>query len=454
MRRATLPTAPGPRGGWALGSLRPFARDPLGFLTSCARDYGDVVRLRFLTRQVFLLNGLADVEAVLSTQAAKFVKPASLRTPGVRRVMGQGLVTSDGEFWRRQRRLAQPAFHRERIAGYAEVAATETAAAIDRWIPGRVIDLHKEMMALTLRIVARTLFDADVGRDDDAIGLALNTCIEMFATQWTLKGIFLQGLPTRAWRRLQAAAARLDAEVFRIIREHRESGRDRGDLLSMLLRAQDDDGSGMTDQQLRDEAMTIFLAGHETTANALSWTWHLLMQSPAATAALQAEADTVLGGRLPRFEDLPRLVFAERVIKESMRLYPPVWAVGRQVREAFDAGGYRIPAGAQVVVSQWLLHRDSRWFDQPAEFRPERWTAEFAASLPKYAYLPFSAGPRNCIGSGFAMMEAVVLLTVMASRIQVRAAHGSAVTPFPSITLRPASGVPVVADRRPIKHVE
>lgn len=432
-----------------LGSLRPFARDPLGFLTGCAREYGDVVRIRFLNRHVFLLNDLRDVEAVLATQASKFRKPASLRTPGVRRIMGLGLVTSDGEFWRRQRRLAQPAFHRERIAGYAGVAAGFAARMVESWPLGRELDLQKEMMALTLRIVAKTLFDAEIHDTQDEIGESLDTCIEMFARQWTLSGIFLQGLPTPTWRRLQAAAARLDEVIHRIIREHRAGGTDRGDLLSMLLAAQDDDGARMTDQQLRDEALTLFLAGHETTANALCWTWHLLMQSPGAVAALEEEVDEVLGDRLPRFEDLPRLRYTEQVVKESMRLYPPVWAVGREVVEDFTAGGFRIPAGAQIVISQWILHRDRRWFDAPEEFRPERWAEGLAERLPKYAYIPFSAGPRNCIGSSFAMMEAMVILAVMVSRARLqRAGHGET-TAFPSITLRPSGNVQVTVSRRP-----
>lgn len=430
--------------------MRPFIRDPLGFLTQAARQYGKVVYFPFLYRKFYLLSDPDDIESVLVKIHSKFVKTASLRTPGVRLVMGDGLVTSEGEFWRKQRQLAQPAFHRERIASYSHVAARCTDEMLKRWEPSEPLELHREMMRLTLRIVAKTLFSADVNRDDNEIGQALDTCIHLFATQWTFKGIFLQRFPTADRRRLRLAVEKLDQVVYRIILEHRGNG-DSGDLLSILMAAQDEDGSQMTDEQLQDEAMTLFLAGHETTAILLSWTWLLVMQAPEAEERLHAELDTVLDGRLPTFDDLPKLSYTEKIIKESMRIYPPIWGVARQVLEDFEVSGYRIPAGSEVIISQWVNHRDSIYFEEPEEFRPEGWREEFTKQLPKFAYFPFSAGPRNCIGSGFVMMESVLVLATMAQRIWLRRTSSDPVIPFPSITLRPRGNLTAVSiPRRPV----
>jgi cytochrome P450 len=423
---------PGPRGELILGNMRPFIRDPLAFLTQAARQYGKVVCFPFLHRKFYLLSDPDDIELVLVKYHTNFIKTASLRTSGVQQVMGNGLVTSEGEFWRKQRRLAQPGFHRERIAGYSHLAVSFADQMLKRWKPSEPVDLHKEMMRLTLRVVAKTLFNADVSRDNNEIGQALDTCIRQFATQWTFRGIFLQRFPTADRRRLHLAVKKLNNVIYRIISEHRKEG-DSNDLLSMLMSSQDEDGSQMTDEQLRDEAMTLFLAGHETTAILLCWTWLFLMQTPVVEEKLHAELRTILDGRLPTFDDLPKLRYAEQIIKESMRLYPPIWGVARQALGDFEASGYRIPAGSEVIMSQWVNHRDSKYFEEPQEFRPERWTEEFAKQLPKFAYFPFSAGPRNCIGSGFVMMESVLVLATMAQRISLQRTSSDPITLFPSI---------------------
>ncbi|HUD47121.1 MAG TPA: cytochrome P450 [Candidatus Baltobacteraceae bacterium] len=438
---------PGLKGDPIFGCMRQYIRDPLGFVADAARDYGSVVCFPFLWRKVYLLSGPADIEAVLMTNHANFIKTALLRTPGVQRVMGNGLVTSDGEFWRRQRRLAQPAFHHARIAAYSNVAVQFAHELLQGWRNLAVVDLRKEMMKLTLGIVAKTLFNADTKGEENEIGQSLDTCIRLFATQWTLRGIFMQRFPTPDRRRLFSAAEKLDRAVYRIIAEHRKMG-DTGDLLSLLVAAQDEDGSQMTDEQLRDEAMTLFLAGHETTAITLSWIWVLLMKSPEVEAKLHDELRALLDGRLPAFEDVTKLRYTEQIVKEAMRLYPPIWAIARQSLNEFNAGGYRIPGGSEIIISQWVNHRNPAYFDNPDKFQPERWTEAFTKQLPKYAYFPFSAGPRNCIGSGFAMMEGILILATMAQSISLRRVSTNFVRPFPSITLRPEGDLRVTVISR------
>lgn len=363
-------------------------------------------------------------------------------------IFGHGLLTAEGDTWLRQRRLAAPAFHSRRIAAYGDVMVRYAERMLDGWHDGESRDAHHEMMKLTMQIVSKTLFDAEVSEDEMEVSRAFDAIVEEIALR------FRQPLPIPDWlplprnRRYLAAVRRLDALVYRFIAARRRVEGDRGDLLSMLLAARDEDGRGMTDVQVRDEVITLFLAGHETTAIALSWTWYLLARHPEAEARLAEELETVLDGRAPTLEDLPRLSYTEQVIKESMRRYPPAYAFGREAVEDCEIGGYRIPAGATVFMSQWAMHRDSRFFAEPEAFRPERWTAELEQSLPRYAYLPFGGGPRICIGNRFAMMEAVLLLATIARRFRLRLASSDEIKPFPSITLRPVGGVPVRLEAR------
>jgi cytochrome P450 len=438
----------GPKGGRVMGNMREFNRDTLGFIERCAREFGDVVLTRFLYVPAYFLFHPEHIEYVLVTGAKNFVKPMSLRSPFFLRLVGNGLVTSDGEFWRRQRRLAQPAFHRDRVASYGETMVAFTERALARWRDGDVLDAHEEMMLLTQSIVARTLFSADVSGDARGIGEALTRIVRPFSSQATLKWILDNRLPTPGHLRFNRAVRKIDRFIYRVISERRASGEDAGDLLSMLLRAQDDDGSVMTDRQLRDEAMTLFLAGHETTALALTWAWYLLARNPEAESQLHAELDEVLEGRAPSFEDLPRLRYCEWVIKESLRLYPPAYAVGREAVRDCEVGGYRIPEGMQVFTFQWVVQRDARWYEEPEAFRPERWREEVAARLPKFAYFPFGGGPRQCIGNSFAMMEAVLVLAAIARRFRLRLAPDQAVGLLPAMSLRPRGGVRVVLERR------
>jgi cytochrome P450 len=438
----------GPRGGRVLGNMREFNSDALGFVERCAREFGDVVPTRFLYVPTLFLFHPDYVEYVLATGSKNFIKAASLRSPFFRRLVGNGLVTSEGEFWRRQRRLAQPAFHRSRVEAYARTMVAFAERMLAGWRDGRTLDVHEEMTALTRFVVAQTLFSTDVSADSREIGQALSNIVHPFASQATLKWILDNRLPTPAHLRFNRDVRKIDRFVYRLIEERRASGEDTGDLLSMLLAAQDEDGGRMTDKQLRDELMTIFLAGHETTALTLTWAWYLLAQNPEAEARLAAELDEVLGDRAPTVGDLPRLRYADWVVKESMRLYPPAWTVGRECVRECEVGGFRVKQGMQVFGFQWVIQRDPRWFTDPLAFRPERWGEESISRLPKYAYFPFGGGPRLCIGNYFATMEAVLILATIARRFRLRLAHGREVEVFPALSLRPKHGLKVKLEAR------
>lgn len=440
----------GPRGHFLLGVMPEFNRDSLGFIERLRRDYGDVVSARFFYVPSYFLFHPDHIEQVLATNNRNFIKPLSFRTPFFQRLVGRGLLTSEGDFWRRQRRLAQPAFHRERIAAYAARMVEDAEALVDTWRDGEIRDAHRDMMRLTMEIVTHTLFNVDVTDDADKVARALSILVEPFGSQATLKWILDNRFPTPANRRFHKVAAQLDEVVYRIIGQRRAAGnKDQGDLLSMLLQAHDDDGSQMTDQQLRDEVITLFLAGQETTALTLSWAWSLLARHPEAEQKLWRELDEVLeGGRAPRAEDFPRLKFTEMVVKESMRLYPPAYIVGREAVEDCEIGGYKAPAGTQVFMPTWVVHRDARFFDGPDQFRPERWTPEFAAALPKYAYFPFGGGPRVCIGNSFAMMEIVLVLATIARRFRLEMVSSRPPALVPAMSLRPRDGIRMILRRR------
>lgn len=443
---AALPEPPGP-GGVPFAHLAAFRRDPLTFLERVYRRYGDVARFRFGPRRLYLLAHPELVRDVLVTRHRNFIKSKALQRARV--VLGNGLLTSEGEVHLRQRRLAQPAFHRERIAALGETMVALAARAAEGWRRGETQDVTREMNRLTLAIAARTLFGASVEDEADEIGGALTTALLAFKRLTNPLGPLLDRLPLPTTLRVRRASARLDATIYRMIEQRRRSGEDRGDLLSMLLAARDEegDGGGMTDLQLRDEALTLFLAGHETTANALAWTWHLLSLNPQAESALHAELDTVLEGRAPTADDVPRLPFTRAVLAESMRLFPPAWAIGREPLEEFDTGGYRIRAGTVVLLSPWITHRDPRWWPEPERFDPGRWTPEQEAERPRFAYFPFGGGPRKCIGEGFAWTEGILVLATLAARWRFRHAPGARVGRQPLITLRP-TGLEMVAEQR------
>ena len=419
---------------------------PHEFLTDVARTYGDAVHFRLGPVHLFFFTHPELVREVLVTRNASFMKGLALQRTKI--VLGEGLLTSEGELHKRQRRLAQPAFHRDRIQRYAEVMVGKAVQARERWRDGEEIDVAHEMMRLTLAVVAQTLFDADVESEADEIGDALTELIHMFPILLHPLSDLLIKLPLPRVRRFERALARLDRTIYAIIDERRRAGVDRGDLLSMLLLAQDveGDGGGMSDRQLRDETMTLFLAGHETTANALAWTWYLLARNPEAERELHRELDEVLGGRLPTAEDVPRLQYTEMVFSESMRIYPPAWGIGRYALEDVQIGEWLVPKNSLVLVAQWVTHRDARFWPEPERFDPLRFAPDAKLARPRMSYFPFGAGPRVCIGEPFAWMEGVLLLATLAQRW--RFLRGNDVDPQPLITLRPKQRMSARVARR------
>lgn len=354
---------------------------------------------------------------------------------------GNGLLFSEGEFWRRQRRLVQPGFHRDRIAEYSQVIVRLTQQMLAPWQSGEIRDIYTEMTRLTLAVVSKTLFGAEVADRTRQVEKAITVLLQQESARSNNLFNLPQDFPTPGNLRAARALRQLDAVILEIINQRRASEEDHGDLLSMLLQVQDEDGSQMTDQQLRDEVMLLFLAGHETTANALSWTWHLLSKYPAIEEKLVDEIQTVLGGRAPTFADVPRLRYTEMVVAEAMRVFPPVWAFGRQAVEDCRLGGYPVPAGTVILMSQWVMHRHPQYFPEPDRFNPDRWTSGLARQVPAYAYFPFGGGPRLCVGKSFAQVEAVLVLASVAQAYQLRLVPGFEVVPHPMVTLRPKAGL-------------
>ena len=408
-----------------------------------AREYGDLARIDVVRTSLFLATHPDLVKDVLVTNNRLFGRGRGhLR---MKLLLGDGLLTTDGDAHRRQRRLVQPAFHRQRVEGYGNTMAQRAEELALRWRDGSTVDVLEEMMGLTLVIVANTLFGATVDDEVEEIGSALTAVFEMFGFALMPFSELFDRVPIPTTIRLRRARARLDATIYRIIADRRRSGRDHGDLLSMLLLAQDTgdegDGGSMSDVQLRDEATTLFVAGHETTSNALTWTWYALSGHLEAEAKMHAELERVLGGRRPEAADLPRLPYTRAVLAESMRLYPPVWGMGRRALADLTLAGYDIPRGSLVVVSPFITQRDARFFPDPELFRPERWLDEHAVERPRFAYFPFGGGARQCIGEQFAWMEGVLLLATLGQKWRLRLAPGHTVEFNPLITLRPKHGM-------------
>ena len=439
MATAVLP--PGPKGSPLFGVFPEFRKDPPLFLLNVARHHGDVAFFKMGSQKFYLLNRPEYVQDVLVTHNGKFQKSRIMQRAKV--LLGEGLLTSEGQFHLRQRRLVQPAFHRQRIAGYAAamVECAERSAA--RWTSGETRDISEEMMRLTLAIVAQTLFGTEVEEDADEIGRAMTDVLGMFNMMLIPFTEFLQKMPLPSMRRFERARGFLDKKIYSIINERRQSGDDRGDLLSMLLLAQDEQGDGgsMTDTQVRDEALTLFMAGHETTANALTWTWYLLSQHPDVERRLHEELRSVLAGGSPGFDDLPQLPYTEMVFAESMRLYPPAWAISRLAMQDHDIAGYHIPAGSLCMLSPYVMHRNPEYFPDPERFDPERWTPEAKDRRPKFSYFPFGGGPRMCIGERFAWTEGVLLLATIGQRWRMRLEPAQRVAHRAQITLRTRYGM-------------
>jgi cytochrome P450 len=440
-----LPT--GPTGHPLLGNAVCLSGGTLRFLQQCAHDYGDLVPLRFFWKKVLFLNHPDYIEQVLVANQRNVVKDIAQRAD--RPLVGNGLFLSEGDFWLRQRRLMQPAFHRERINAYGQIMVASAERLSASWHEGESRNIYRDMSQLTMGIVARTLFGTDIWDEADTIARALAIALACLGKRVRSVQVLLpDSLPTPTNLRLRHARRQIDTVVDKLIAAHRDGSDDRGDLLSMLLLATSEDGTHMTDRQLRDEVVTILVGGYETAADLLSWAWYLLAQYPTVETKLHAELDGVLAGRSPTVLDLPQLPYTGMVISEVLRLYPPAPALGREATTDFEIAGYPVARGTDILMSQWVMHRDSRYFPDPETFNPDRWGDGLARRLPRYAYFPFGGGPRLCIGSTFATMEATLALATLAQQFRLELATDRPVVAEMLPTVRPKHGLWMVCHRR------
>lgn len=442
---------PGPHEHWILGSAHQIQSDPIGFNMSMMQRYGDVVSIRFLFWPQYMIFHPNDVKHVLQenhrnynkdTYLMKFIKP----------LLGQGLLTNDGQSWLHQRRLMQPAFHRKQLTAFGSLMTTATVDMQERWQSfvrdDQSVDIAVEMMRLTLRIVGQALFSIDLSNEASIVGQAFAT-IRTLLTDYIYNPFPPLTIPTPRNRRIQRAIRTLDMVVHDIITEHRQQYSEKGDLLSMLLQARDEEtGEEMSDQQLRDEVMTLLLAGHETTANALTWTWYLLAQYPEVERRLHVELEQVLGGQLPTVEHLPELSYTRMVLEEVLRLDPPAFGFNRKAIADDEIGGYVVPANTLIWISPYATHRHPDFWENPEVFEPERFSPERSAGRPHFAHFPFGGGPRLCIGNNFAMMEAQLILATLAQRYRLRLVPGHKVEPEVLLSIRPRNGLPMTLHER------
>src|SRR5215204_1543850 len=450
--RPTAQVPPGPRGNVVLGSIGDIYRDRLRFVLDVAGTYGEVARYRVAHTRMYQVSSPEGVGRILHDNHRNYSKDVA--TFGTLKLfLGNGLFTSDGDFWRRQRRLAQPAFHRRRVAAFGELMTDATLEMLDRWRPladrGQPLDVGAEFSRLTMEVVTRALFSTSVEGDISTIGRAIATLLDDVTFRFTFPFYPPLRVPTPRNRRFLAARAALDEVVYEIISERRQRPGEHDDLLALLMEARDEDtGEGMSDKQLRDEVITLFLAGHETTANALTWGTYLLSTHVAVARRLHAEVDGTLQGRIPMAADLPNLPYTRMVIDETLRLYPPAWITNRRAIEDDIVCGYRIPADATVSISPYVTHRDPTLWDNPEGFDPERFAPERSAGRPHYAYFPFGGGPRQCIGKGFALMESTLVLVLLAQRYELHLVPGRRVEAEAMATLRPRHGMWMTAHPR------
>lgn len=445
----SLDSLTGPKGSFLVGSLPAMRQGPLKLLMDAAREHGDIARLQLVER-VLLLSHPDDVKHVLQDRHTNYAK--SYFYERMKLLVGEGLVTSDGAHWLRQRRLAAPAFHRERLRHLQGVMARRTVEMLGEWShkgDGHAIDAAEEMTRLTLGIAGETLFSVDLLGKAAEVGHAAAAALEITNQRGSQLFVTPQAIPTSQNRRFKQALEVLDRVVFEVIARRRDTGETADDLLQMFLEAKDaDTGEQMNERQLRDEVLTMLLAGHDTTANALSWTWHLLSLHPEVERRVFEEVERVLGGRVPGPADLAALTYTNQVIKESMRLYPPAWVIGRVAKEDDVIRGYHVPKGTTVMLSPYVVHRHPDFWDNPEGFDPDRFAPEQEARRHKMAYFPFAAGPRMCIGSNFALMELQTILPLVVQRYRLQLVPGALVEPEPTITLRPKGGIRMRLRRR------
>lgn len=452
---------PGPRGHWLLGALPRMRKDMLGFFEECHREHGDAAYFRMPGRRTMLLSHPDDIEQVLVTENRRFIKNYALIF--LKPLLGNGLLLNEGESWLRQRKLIQPAFSRQRVEAYVPAMTEATRQMLDGWEDGQTVNTLPALFRLTMTIAGRTLLGIDVSGRFREVAKCLETVLYDFLARFRSALPMPEWVPTPRNLRMKSAVRKLDRILQQLIDERRSTGAMGGDFLSNLMNARDeDDGQGASDRQIRDEIMTMFLAGHETTANSLAWTLFLLGQHPEIQDRVREEVHCVLGDQTPTAADVPKLIVCERVIRESMRLFPPAYVIGRRPLEDITIGGHFIAAGTNVLMSQWVVHRDERWYDDPLRFHPDRWEDGLQSRLPKYAYFPFGGGPRVCIGSLFAMFEATLILAMIVQRFELElvqreasegASAGEKELPYhrvkiqPAVTLRPGEPIELQLSR-------
>ena len=448
--KSVIEYPPGPTYILPYRLVRKFLHDPLKLLTDISHTYGDIAHFKFGSQNVYLLNNPDYIEDVLVTNYKKFIKSRGLQVS--KRLLGNGLVTSEGEYHDLQRHLIQPTFYPKRIKSYSDMMIKQANDMCNSWHDGAILDIHKEMTKLTLAIICKTVLGYDIDPEHDEVGDALLTCMKYFNRLLMPFGELIEKIPLLPINKgFKKAKKDLDSIVYRMIKEHRkilDKGDDKeshDDLLLTLLQAQDEEaGIGrMTDEQLRDEVMTIFLAGHETTANALTWTYYLLSENPLIETRLQEELYSIFGNsRTPiTVDDVPKLQYTEKLLTESMRLFPPAWALGRQAIDDYKVGGYSVPKGSIILMSQYVMHRDPRYFPEPDRFYPDRWTEEFRKQLPRFSYFPFGGGIRGCIGEPFAWLEGILLIATICRQWRLKHVPSHKVELKPLITLRPKYGM-------------
>ena len=437
----------GPRGHFLFGSMFEFQKDRLGFVTRMASEYGDVVRFRVANLVFYQVNHPQGVQRILQDNNHNYIKGDSFQV--FRTFVGHSLFTSEGDFWLRLRRLMQPVFHRQRLAGFADLMSCLTQEMLEGWQPwahnGQPFDIAEQMTRLTMQIVTQALFSSQVAGEAHAIGQAVTLLLADAAYRFDVPFYPALSVPTPHNQRTRAAQRLLDQTIYSIIAERRQRVESAQDLLGMLMQARDDKGEGMSDEQLHNEALTMFIAGHETTANALTWAWYLLAQHPHVEQRLHEELEQTLQGRPPSGADLPRLAYTRMLLEETMRLYPPAWITNRSVVEDDEICGYHIPRNSVVAISPYAMQRDPRFWEEPEVFDPQRFAPGQGEDRPNYAYFPFGGGPHQCIGKGFALMEATLVLAAVAQRYRLVLHAGQHIEPLPQITLRPRDGIQVIA---------
>ncbi|MCL4519515.1 MAG: cytochrome P450 [Thaumarchaeota archaeon] len=425
------------------GFMFRFGRNPFDLFRNAAKKYGDICYISGGRASIYLVNNPEYIHDILVANHKDFGKRSPLK------FLGNGLITSNGDYHHRQKRLIQPAFHQEKIATYAKVMTDYTQRLMVEWNEGQVVNMEEQMMRLTLEIVAKCLFGTDIEYAWKEFRNAASTIVNHLDKRTGPMGLLIDRLPFPTNKRYEKAVQKLDEIVYRIIRERRKNENSISDLLTMLLQARSEDGSAMSDTQIRDETITLLFAGHETTANALTWTWYLLAGNPTVEAKLHSELDNLFPkGRLPSAEDVPKLSYTTKIFTEALRMYPSVRLIPRIALNDHHIDGYRIPAGSLVLMSQYLIHHDQRFYSEPEVFNPDRWTDEFEQKMPEYAYFPFGGGPRRCAGEPFAWMEAELIISTIARNWKMSLVPGGKYELRSRVGSRPKYGMMLKLSKR------